>query len=214
MKQLPLIAASALFVAVCGSASYWGMLWTQPPARPLVAAAKVPAPPPGIEAAAGLFGGAPGAAAARVQMKGGIEEGPDGGGSLGAEGKPPVTVGVDQEAAPGVTVREIHLTYVMIDEGGTVKRLDLPAAAANAGLQIVAAARDDSFDAPGRAAVSRVPAMPVASSGGPMPLPIANPDVATTPGLAPPPGIPPEQVERMRRPSGIGPAAWGARPHT
>jgi hypothetical protein len=47
-----------------------------------------------------------------------------------------------------------------------------------------------------------------------MPLPIANPDVATTPGQAPLPGIPPEQVERMRRPSGIGPAAWGARPHT
>jgi general secretion pathway protein C len=213
MKHLPFIAASALFVAACGSAGYWGMLWTQPPARPIVAASKAPSPTPGIEAAAGLFGGAPAAAAATFQLKGVIDDGPDGVAILAAEGKPPVTVGVGQEAAPGVTVREIHRTYVMIDEGGTVKRLDLPAAA-NAALQIVAAASDDSVDAPGPAAPSRVPAMTVARSGGPMPLPIANPDVATTPGQAAPPGIPPEQVERMRRPGGIGPAAWGAQPHT
>jgi general secretion pathway protein C len=218
MKHLPLVAASLVFAAVCGSAAYWGMQWFQPPARAVAAVPKAAPPPLNIEAAAGLFGGAPAGAAVATtfQLKGVIEDGPEGVAILVAEGKPPVAVGVNQEAAPGVTVQEIHQTYVMLNDGGTVKRLDLPLSAI-AGLEIVsAAAPADKFDAPGRPLAPRMPVTTVARSGGAMPPPVVNPDIVTAPGQAPPQGLPMEMIERMRmsRPSGIGPGAFGAKPNT
>lgn len=219
MKHLPLVAAGSLFVAVCGSAAYWGMQWFQAPAQPVVAAPTAAPPPLGIEAAAGLFGGPPAGAAvaATFQLKGVIDDGPEGVAILVADGKPPVAVGVNQEAGPGVTVQEIHLTYVMLNERGTVKRLDLPLSAI-AGLEIVAAAPDDKFDASARPVPPRVPVMAVAKSGGPMPPPLVNPDIVTTPGQLPPQfqGLPAEEIERARRnrPAGVGPAAWGAKPNS
>ena len=216
MKHLPLAAASSLFAVVCASAAYWSMPWFRQPPRPVVAAPKMAAAPPGIEAAKGLFGGAPAAAATTYQLKGVIEDGPEGVAILAAEGKPAVAVGVNQEAAPGVTVQEIHLTWVILNERGTARRLDLPSSA-TAGLQVVAAA-DDRFDAPARPAAPRMPAVTVAKSGGAMPLPMANPNIVTAPGAPPPQlqGTPPEVVEQLRRsrPSGIGPGAWGAQPRT
>jgi general secretion pathway protein C len=215
MKHMPLVAASALFVAVCASAAYWSVPWLQQSPGPVVAAPKVAAAPPAIAAAAGLFGGAPAAAPTTFQLKGVIADGPEGVAILAAEGKPAVSVGVNQEAAPGVTVQEIHLTWVMLNEGGTVRRLDLPSSAI-AGLEIVAAA-DDRFDAPARPVAPRMPAVKAARSGGAMPLPMANPNIVKAPGESPPqlPGTPPEVIEQLRRsrPSGIGPGAWGAMPH-
>lgn len=217
MKHLPLIAASALCVAACGSAAYWGMPWFQPPARAVAAVPDAPPPSPNIDAAAGLFGGTPpgAAVAAAFQLKGVIDDGPEGVAILAAGGKPSVAVGVNQEAAPGVTVQEIHLTYVMLNDGGTVKRVDLPLAAI-AGLETVAAAPADRFDAPARPVTPRMPAITVAKSGGAMPPPVVNPDIVTAPGGLPPQGIPAEVTERIRRsrPSGIGPGAWGVQPRT
>jgi general secretion pathway protein C len=213
MKHMPLVAASALFVALCASAAYWSAPWFQKSPGPVAAAPKAAAPP-AIAAAAGLFGGAPAATATALQLKGVIADGPEGVAILAAEGKPAVTVGVNQEAAPGVTVQEIHLTWVILNDGGAVRRLDLPSGAI-AGLEIVAAA-DDKFDAPARPVVPRMPAVTVARSGGAMPLPMVNPDIGTAPGAPPPlPGPPPEVMEQLRRsrPSGIGPGAWGAMPH-
>jgi len=216
MKHMPLVAASALSAAVCVSAAYWSMPWFPQPRRPVVVTQQLPSPPPGIEAAKGLFGGAPAAAATTYQLKGVIEDGPEGVAILAAEGKPAVAVGVNQEAAPGVTVQEIHLTWVILNERGAVKRLDLPSSAI-AGLAIVAAA-DDKFDASARPVTPRMPAVTVAKSGGAMPLPMANPNIVTAPGVPPPQlqGTPPEVTEQLRRsrPSGIGPGAWGAQPHT
>ncbi|WP_198115153.1 hypothetical protein [Massilia rhizosphaerae] len=212
MKHMPLVAASLMFVAAGASAAYWGMPWFRAPVPPAAAVARTAAPPLSIEAAAGLFGGQPVAAGATFQLKGVIDDGPDGVAIVAADGKPPRALGVGQEAAPGVTVREIHRTYVMLNEGGAVRRLDLPSSAI-ASLQIVAAASDDRSDAPGR-----LLAPPVARSGGAMPLPVANPAIVTPPGEPPPQlrGIPPEVIERLRasRPSGVGPGAWGPHPRT
>ena len=218
MRHLPLVAASSLFVAFCGSAAYWGMQWFPPPARAVVAVPDAP-PPLNIDAAAGLFGGTPpgAAVAATFLLKGIIDDGPEGVAILAAGGKPPVAVGVNQEAAPGVTVQEIHLTYVMLNEGGTVKRLELPLAAI-AGLEIVAAAPADRFDTPARPVPPRMPAATVARSGGAMPPPVVNPNIVTAPGELPPQlqGVPVEVTESIRRsrPSGVGPGAWGAQPRT
>jgi general secretion pathway protein C len=217
MKQMPLVAASLMFVAAGASCAYWGMPWFRPPARPVVAAPKAVPPPLTIDAAAGLFGGQPAAVATTFQLKGVIDDGRDGVAVVVADGKPPLALGVGQEAAPGVTVQEIHQTYVMLNEGGTAKRLDLPPGA-TAGLEIVAAAAPDKVDAPGRPLPPRMPAATVAKSGGALPLPVANPAIVTPPGTPPPQlqGIPAEVTERLRasRPSGFGPGAWGPHPRT
>jgi general secretion pathway protein C len=216
MKHMPLVAASLMFVAAGASAAYWGMPWFRAPALPAAPVARTAAPPLGIEAAAGLFGGQP-AAATTFQLKGVIDDGPDGVAIVAADGKPPLALGVGQEAAPGVTVREIHRTYVMLNEGGAVRRLDLPSSA-SASLRIVPAAADDRGDAPGRPQAPRMAVTTVARSGGALPPPVANPDAVAAPGAPPPQlrGIPPEVIERLRasRPSGVGPGAWGPHPRT
>lgn len=213
---MPLVTASLMFVAAGASAAYWAMPWIQAPSAPVAAASKAAVPPPAIEAAAGLFGGEPAVAATAFQLKGVIADGPSGVALVGAEGKQTVAVGVGQEAAPGVTVREIHQTWVLLDEGGTSRRLELPVAA-SAGLEIVTAPPPGQPDAPAHALPARMAVAPVAKSGGAMPLPVADPNAVVAPGQLPPQlqGTPPEQVDRMRhRPAGIGPAAFGAKPQT
>lgn len=210
MKHLPFVVASLLFGAACASGAYWGMQLFGPQPRSVVASARPAPPSPSIEAAAGLFGGAPpGPAAAAFQLKGVIDAGPDGVAIVAADGKPALAVGVGQPVAAGVTVTEIHFRYVLLSENGAVRRLDLPERG-NAGIELVAVA---AAPAPTRARVT------VARSGGAMPAPVVDPAIVATPGVAP------EQVRQMqqlqaaeamrgRRPAGIGPAAFGAKPAT
>jgi len=220
VKHVPLAAAVTLLCAACASAAYWGLPWFRPPVRVAAAAAQAAPAPPAIDAAAGLFGGAPaGAAASAFQLTGVIEAGPEGVAILAADGKPAQAVGVGGDVAPGVTVREIHRRYVLLDEGGTVRRLDLPDSGI-AGLELVAAAAP----APARAAPSRPP-VTVARSGGPMPPPVMDPRLAGA-GQMPDPMQQAQRMQqmqqaqklqamqRMHRPAGIGPAAFGAKPAT
>lgn len=212
MKHLPFVVAFLSFGAACASGAYWGMQLFRPQPRSVVAAARPAPPSPSIEAAAGLFGGAPlGPAATAFQLKGVIDAGPDGVAIVAADGKPALTVGVGKPVAPGVTVMEIHSSYVLLSENGTVRRLDLPERG-SAGIELVAAAPAPAA-APARARVT------VARSGAAMPAPVVDPALVATPGLAP------EQVQQMqqlrameamrgRRPAGIGPAAFGAKPAT
>ncbi|WP_322405441.1 type II secretion system protein N [Massilia luteola] len=215
VKHLPLAAAVTLFSAVCASGAYWGLPWFQPPVRAVVAASRADVAPPSIDAAAGLFGGAPaGPAASAFQLKGVIDAGPEGVAILAADGKPAQAVGIGSEVGPGVRVREIHQRYVLLDDGGALKRLDLPDSAV-AGLSLVAAAAPSG--APARAAPPLTPAT-VARSGGPMPPPVMDPHLARTPGQAPDPirqmqeTQQMQQMQRMHRPAGVGPAAFGAKP--
>jgi general secretion pathway protein C len=226
MKYLPLATALGSCALACASAAYWGLPWFQPAPAPAAAAARTGSAPPRIEAAAALFGGAPGAAATATafRLKGVIEDGPDGVAILAEEGKPALAVGVGQEVAPGVTVQEVHQRYVLLADGGTVKRLDLPDRPV-AGLELVAGAPADRSAAPAAAVPARAPVL-VARSGGAMPLPIVNPEIANTPGQTPAQMQQMQQAEQMRqvqriqemqrahRPPGIGPAGFGAKPVT
>jgi general secretion pathway protein C len=128
MKRLPLVADFVLFIALCVSFAYWGMQLFKPPVRPVAAPPQTGPIAPPIEAAAGLFGGRPVSAvvASNFQLKGVIAAGPEGVAILSADGKPPQAVGVNMEAAPGVTLKEVHPQYVLLNEGGMVKRVDLP----------------------------------------------------------------------------------------
>jgi general secretion pathway protein C len=215
VKHLPLAAAITLFSAVCASGAYWGLPWFQPPVRAAVAAPRADAAPPAIDAAAGLFGGAPaGPAASAFQLKGVIAAGPEGVAILATDGKPARAVGIGREVAAGVRVKEIHRRYVLLDDGGALKRLDLPDGGI-AGLALVAAAAAPfGMPAPARAEAPRAP-VTAARSGGPMPPPVVDPNLARTPGQVPDPMRQMQEMQemqRMRRPAGIGPAAFGARP--
>ena len=219
MKHLPLVAAVALSSAVCASAAYWASQWFQPPPWTVAAAPQAAPAPPDVAAAGGLFGGAPaGPVATLFQLKGVIEAGPEGVAILAAEGKPAQAVGVGKEVAPGVTVTEIHQRYVLLDEGGAVKRLELPDNAI-AGLQLVAAVAATPSGMSKPAAPARAPPQ-VFQSGGAMPMPPVDPDQGKTPGHMPDQQMQMmqhmqhmEEMQRIRR-SGIGPAAAGAQPTT
>jgi general secretion pathway protein C len=224
VKHFPLAAAVTLFGAVCASAAYWVQPWVQPAPRQVAAQQAAPAPPD-IAGAAGLFGGAPAVAAATAfQLKGVIADGPEGVAILAAEGKPAQAVAVGREVVPGARLTEVHPRYVLLNEGGTVKRLELPDNA-SAGLQLVAAV----LAAPSGAQAPAAPVAPAASSrathqvvqsGGVMPMPVVEPNASKTPGQMP------EQqrammqhmqrMEQMRqhRESGIGAASAAPPPTT
>ncbi len=128
-KRLPLLASFVCFVALCASVTYWTIQYMKPPARPLATVMPGALPELPLEVAASLFGGraAKVAVASNFQLKGVIfaANAIDGVAILGADGKPPVASRVNGEVVPGVTVKEVHRGYVLLNEGGMVKRVEL-----------------------------------------------------------------------------------------
>jgi general secretion pathway protein C len=201
MKRLPLAADFILFMTLCASLAYWGMQFFKPQSRPAALLPQQAEPAmPRIEAAAGLFGGrlAGGAVATNFQLKGVIAAGPDGVAILAADGKPPQALSVGMEAAPGVTVKEVNTTYVLLGEGGMIKRVDLPENA-KGGLGIVGLIAAGPSGAPMPALAMNLDHVEIHPS---MPTPAMNIDNDQTAS---------EQLQH-RRPRGIGPAAFGAEP--
>jgi general secretion pathway protein C len=209
VKRATFVAAACAAGAVCVAGLYRG---GQPPAPP-PAAAPVPAAPAPAVAAAVVPAAAPARApAVSMRLMGVIEHGPDSVALLAVDGGPAHAVGVGAQAAPGVTVREVHQGYVLLDAGGTVRRVDVSASPA---IRPDAVAAAPAAATPARAA-------PAPKSGGAMPLPAVNPELMRTHGqtAADQQAAQMEeqmrQVEQMRqsqrRPAGIGPAAFGAQP--
>lgn len=130
MKRLPLVASFVLFILLCASVAYWALELFKPPLRPVAAPPRVAKAEVRPEAAAGLFGARPNATAvaSNFQLVGVIFSGNprDSVAILSTEGKPPQAVRVDAEVIPGVTVKEVHRNYVLLAEGGTIKRVELP----------------------------------------------------------------------------------------
>lgn len=148
MKRLPVFVSLIAVVALSASLAYWTMQWLTPPVRPLAAAAPVgSAPAPSLEAAAGLFGGQSAVVvASNYQLKGVVAAG-NGRGSaaiLAADGKPARALGVGEEVAPGVTVKQIAPRFVLLSEGGAVKRVELAAETPKAGTGVSAGAANPS----------------------------------------------------------------------
>jgi len=132
MKRWPLLASFLLFILVCVSIAYWAMQLFKPPLRP------VAAPPRAVanirpQAAAVLFGGRAGktAVASNFQLKGVVMAGSPGESVaiLSANGKPARAIAAGKEVAPDVTVKEVHRNYVLLSDGGVIKRVDLPESA-------------------------------------------------------------------------------------
>lgn len=130
MKRLPLITSFILFIALCASSAYWAMQLFKPPVRTIAAPPQVQGSAPSLDAAASLLGGrASVAAASNFQLKGVVvaSNPAESVALLAIDGKPPRAVRTNTEAKPGTIVREVQKTYVLLSEGGTIKRVDLPA---------------------------------------------------------------------------------------
>ena len=132
MKHWPLITSFVLFIALCGSAAYWAMQLFKPPVRAVAAPPQAVQAAPKPDAAVGLFGvHAYAAVATNYQLKG-VVVGSNAAESvaiLAANGKPPLTVRTNAEVSPGIKITEIHRGYVLLSEGGVIKRVDLPESA-------------------------------------------------------------------------------------
>ena len=236
MKHLPLIVVAILISAVFGSGAYWGSQLFRSQVGPVSVATHTASAPPDIAAAAGLFGGTPPATTTiAFKLKGVIEDGAEGVAILVEDGKPALAVGIGQQAAPGVTVTEIHQRYVMLDMSGKPTRLDLPDG--TVGLELVATAPAT----PATPAVSTpvvAPAMPATSVTSATQVvssaPVLAANAGTTPSASQPaPARPPgltsdqmrqqyeerrrqemEQFERARRAAGMAGQASGRQPTT
>ncbi|MES2933299.1 MAG: type II secretion system protein N [Pseudomonadota bacterium] len=196
MKRSALLVSFLLFVALSISATYWALRLFKPVARQVIAPPTAPPTEIKLEAASGLFGGRTAAAMATNYQLKGVIAAQNGSGSVAilvADGQPAQIVGVGAEITPGVSVKEVHAQYVILSDGGVLKRVEWPEGS-------VAMASVDSGDngrvlsaptvtglpnAPVMPAVPALPATPV------MPPPAASPAVTTRPGSSVAAGLPP-----------------------
>jgi len=177
-KRLPLLLSLLGIILLAASTAYWILQLYQPPQRPIAAAPHAGMPDPSPDAAAMLFGGQPAAATVtNYQLTGVVAAGHDSVAIIVAEGAPPKALKVGHELAPGVKLAEVYPRYVMLSDGGVMKRIDLApdakAAAPMGGAPVVGA--------PGGAPGSNV--QPNMQPG--MQLPAQQP--AAPPLTAPPP---------------------------
>jgi general secretion pathway protein C len=132
MKRLPLLISFVMFILLSMSISYWGMQVFKPKVRAVAAPVNVVSFEPGVGQWGSVFGRNPQAevAASNYQLKGVVAAGSlhDSAAILTADGKPAQTIGLGKELSPGVTLQEVHDTYILISEAGLIKRVDLPQA--------------------------------------------------------------------------------------
>ena len=189
MRRLPQIVSFLLFIALCASVAYWAMQLFKPPVRPVAAPPRAAQAEVRPDAAASLFGNRKGttAVASNYQLRGVIFSGSprNSVAIISADGKPAQAIGVDQEIASGVTIKEVHRDYVLLSENGTTKRVDLPESAK--GLEGIAAASA----APPPRMVTPPPPPPVPAAN--QPVPTRAQAAAAAQAAQPAPGLPPVQ---------------------
>lgn len=130
MTRGRLVLSFLLFIALCASIAYWGLQLYDPPLRPVAAPTQPQVAAPRIEAAAAVFGGQASAPATNFQLRGVIVSGTprESVAIIAEEGKPPKAYRVNTEIVPGVTVQEVHPRYIVLSDGGALKRVELPEA--------------------------------------------------------------------------------------
>jgi len=161
-KRLPEFVSLLLFMLLCACTAYWVMQLIKPPLRPVTAPPQAEDAGVDVTLAAGLFGGrGTVTVASNYQLLGVVAAKRDGESVaiLSADGKPPQAVRQGKELLPGTSIKEVHATYVLLSEGGVLKRVMLPEdARAKSGL--------------GNASPILAPAQPMQQ-----PQPAPNPDL-------------------------------------
>lgn len=130
MKRLPQFVTLLALVALSVSLAYWAMQLFKAPQRPIN-------PPPvpvvqdaSVEAGAALFGGQVSVATASNYQLRGVVAPANGRGAvaiIATDGQPAKAYPTGFEVAPGVTVREVQARYVLLQDGGVSRRIDLVA---------------------------------------------------------------------------------------
>jgi general secretion pathway protein C len=216
MKRLPLIFSLLAVIALSASVAYWALELYKPPQRPLAAISDAPAPDPSPDAAATLFGGqAVAVTVSNYQLTGVVAAGAEGVAILVADGQPPKAVQVGHELSSGVLLQEVHPKYVMLSEGGVLKRIELATddkAGANLSMAAPIGAQQMPPPQPAQESQMRGPAPPplvnnpmqipdMPGSNVPVPPPPAGqpmePPVTQPQGVPPPP--PPVQMPAPTR---------------
>lgn len=189
MKRLPLLLTLLALLVLAASSAYWVLQLYKPQQRPLAAAPMAAIPEPAVDAAATLFGGeAVAVMAANYQLTGVVAAGSDSVAILVADGQPPKALPIGKEIAPGVTVKEVHARYVMLSEGGVLKRIELATDAKPAA----------EMAPPMQAAPPPPPEQP------PQPQFQQEQSMPVQPGQEPPPPAPPVQMPPVTRNIGDG----------
>ena len=126
MKRMPLLLTLLALVVLSASIAYWVLQLYKPDQRPLAAAPVAALPEPAVDAAATLFGGqAMTAVATNYQLTGVVAAGRNSVAILVADGQPAKAFPIGKELSAGVVVKEVYPRYVMLSEGGVLKRIDL-----------------------------------------------------------------------------------------
>ena len=208
-KRLPLLYTLLAVIALSASIAYWVMELYKPTQRPLAAMPQASMPDPAPEAGATLFGGqAMAVVASNYQLTGVIASGANGVAILVADGQPAKAIRVGRELSAGVLLKEVYPRYVMLSEGGILKRIELAAddkAAAAMGVAMPTADQYQQQPQPQPAPmaqpmqVPQQPQQPQAAvtpqnSDVPMEVPQALP-----PGVPPPPPSPTPEMPRPVR---------------
>jgi general secretion pathway protein C len=127
-KRVPLLLSLVGLILLAASLAYWILQLYQPPQRPLAAVPRTAPPDPQIDAAAGLFGGQVAVATAtNYQLTGIVYAGRNSVAIIVADGSPPKALMLGKELSSGITLAEVYPRYVMLSDGGVMKRIDLPA---------------------------------------------------------------------------------------
>jgi general secretion pathway protein C len=127
MKRLPLLTTVVAVAALSASLAYWGLQLFKPQQRAIAAPPAQPVAQLNVDAAKGLFGGQIAVAAvSNYQLKGVVAaRGQDSAAILSVDNKPTVALAIGKEVVPGVVVKEVHPRYVLLSEGGAIKRVEL-----------------------------------------------------------------------------------------
>lgn len=198
MKRLPLAATFLLFLLLCISAAYWGLRLFQPPLREVAATVQTRPEAP-LASAVGLFGGRSGgfAVASNYQLKGVVAAGGNGSDSvaiISADGKPAQSVRINAELSPGVVVKEVHKLYVLLSEGGLIKRVDLPDASKGTRVDVGGGSPPVPVGGAAVSGANNMPGMaPPGSPGLSMPP-------AEAPNQVPAPSLPVQQSQPQQAP--------------
>jgi general secretion pathway protein C len=205
-KRLPILISFILFVALAATCAYWGLQFMKPKARPVAA----PPPPPQAEvppeSAATLFGGKlQVATASNFQVKGVISSKSGNGGTviILTEGQPAQTLGVGDKVVEGVTVKEIHAQYVMLQDNGVQKRLPVPEGKPDISTEGILPLQPDpnASRMTGPALPALQPQQPIAP---PQPPDGAQQQPQQQPTEPPQPPVSPQQLPVPPQPGGAG----------
>lgn len=180
MKRLPLLLSFVMFIALCLSLSYWGMQMFKPAVRAVSAPVSAAAFEPGVGQWGSVFGRNPLAevAASNYQVKGVVvaADARDSAAIISADGKPALTIAVEQELSPGVKLVEVHEAYILISEAGLIKRIELPQATSSSasGIQIFAPAPATHMMGANPAGPANPEILPTSSLPSPAPTPVPD----------------------------------------